>query len=291
MTSPVVNLASPSQLDACPRLRELAEVLASLPADTVLSHRSAAAVWGLWIPPFDGVEVSSPAGSRGSRYTTAVQRRTIVAHRRLLDTADVTTHHGIAVTSLARTWLDLAPLLDMLDLVAAGDSALRTGAAYPELADQVAAGRRLRGLVRARTAVELLDARSRSRPESRIRAALVHAGLPCPRVNEAIHDDTGGWLAEPDLHYPEARLAVEYNGSEHAQLERMRKDSTRLLDLQRAGWEVRTYTAAQAFRRVDEVVDDVHAVLRRRAPELLVSTALARRVTFLHDQRRRNRRL
>ena len=61
----------------------------------------------------------------------------------------------------------------------------------------------------------------------------------------------GGWLAEPDLHYAQARLALEYNGAEHASLARMRKDSVRLLDLQRAGWEVRTYTAVHAFSRLD----------------------------------------
>lgn len=274
-----------------PRVDELAAVLASLPEDAVLSHRSAAVLWGLWIPDFDGVEVTSPAGHRGSRYTTAVQRHSIIAHRRLLATHHVTSHLGLPVTTLARTWLDLAPLCDIHDLVAAGDSALRAGAEAADIGQLTTDAHRLRGLVRARAAAPVLDARSRSRPESRIRSALVLAGLPRPHVNEAIHDEHHGWLAEPDLHYREALLALEYNGAEHASVDRMRKDSTRLLDLQRAGWEVRTYTAAQAFRRLDEVVADVRTLLRRRAPHLLASTALDRRVTYLNDRRRRNRRL
>jgi hypothetical protein len=274
-----------------PRVEELAGVLASLPDDAVLSHRSAALLWGLWIAEFDGIEVTSPAGHRGSRYTTSVQRRSITAHRRILAPHHVTSHLGLPVTTMARTWLDLAPLCEVHDLVAAGDSALRAGAAAEELAELVTAARRLRGLVRARAAVPVLDARSRSRPESRIRSALVLAGLPNPRVNEPIRDEHHGWLAEPDLHYREARLALEYNGAEHATVERMRKDSTRLLDLQRAGWEVRSYTAAQAFSRLDDVVADVRGLLKRRAPQLLASTVLDRRVTYLQDQRRRNRRL
>jgi hypothetical protein len=269
----------------------LGHVLASLPPDAVLSHRSAALVWGLWIADFDAIEVTSPAGERGSRYTTSVQRCTVIAHRRVLPPRHVTSRFGLPVTTLARTWLDLAPLCDVHDLVAAGDSALRAGADMAEIGQLVAGARRLRGLARARMAAPILDGRSRSRPESRIRSALVLAGLPRPRVNEAITDVHHGWLAEPDLHYREARLALEYNGADHATVPRMRKDSTRLLDLQRADWEVRTYTAAQVFRRLDDVVSDVRGLLRRRAPELLASTALDRRVTYLQDQRRRNRRL
>jgi hypothetical protein len=273
------------------RVDELAAVLASLPEDAVLSHRSAAQLWGLWIAGFDGIEVTSPAGDRGSRYTTGVQRRSVTAHRRILPPHHVTSHLGLPVTTLVRTWLDLSALCDIHDLVAAGDSALRRGAGAAEFGELVSGARRLRGLVRARAAVPMLDGSSRSRPESRIRSAIVLAGLPRPRVNEAIHDEHHGWLAEPDLHYREARLALEYNGADHANVERMRKDSTRLLDLQRAGWEVRTYTAAQAFSRLDEVVADVRGLLKRRAPQLLASTALDRRVTYLDDQRRRKNRL
>ena len=276
MTAPAQPLSPAAPEDPGIHVDALADVIASMPADTVLSHRSAAAIWGLWIPAFDAVEVTSAAGYRGSRYTTSVQRHSVTAHRRILPSHHVTSHLGLPRTTIARTWLDLAPLCDVHDLVAAGDSALRAGANEAELAHLVFAGRRLRGLVRARVAVTVLDHRSRSRPESRIRSALVLAGLPRPSVNEAIHDEYHGWLAEPDLHYREAQLALEYNGEEHASIKRMRRDSTRLLDLQRAGWEVRTYTAAQAFSRIDDVVADVRGLLRRRAPHLLTSTALSR---------------
>lgn len=272
-------------------VQTLAEGLASMPDDTVFSHRTAAQLWGLWIPRFDGVEVTSPATVNGSRYTTSVQRRAVVAHRRKLDPAEVVVERGLPVTSLARTWLDLASLLGVHDLVAAGDRALQLGATADELRDYAAAASHLRGVRRGRIAAGLLNARSRSRPESRIRCALVLAGLPEPRVNEAVHDRWGQWLAEPDLHYREARLALEYNGADHGTVPRMRKDSSRLLDLQRDDWEVRTYTSVHAFRRLDEVVTDVRGLLSRRAPELLAVTQLARRVTYLHDRRRRISRL
>jgi hypothetical protein len=274
-----------------PSLIELAEGLASMPTDTVLSHRSAAQVWGIWIPVFSGIEVTSPAGGRGSRYTTSVQRRTVIAHRRVTPACDVVIHRGLPVTAPERTWLDLAPLLDIYDLVAAGDSALRAGADYGRLCARVAQQRRLRGTRPARRAVVHLDGGSRSRPESRIRAAIVLAGLPKPRVNRAIYDDHGQWLAEPDLHYLEAKLALEYSGADHAGVQRLRKDSVRLLDQQRWRWEVRTYTAPHAYARLHEVVEDVTDLLARRAPELLTAPYLGHRVTDADDQRRRLRRL
>lgn len=274
-----------------PAIDELAAHLASMPDDTVFSYRTAAQIWGLWIPSFAGIEVTTPATARGSRYTTSVQRLSVIAHRRLLPPGAVSEHKGLPVTSREQTWVDLASALDVYDLIAAGDRALQVGADHEQLIERVAALRRTRGAVRARQAVHHLNRRSRSRPESRIRGGIVLAGLPEPRVNEAIFDRFGQWLAEPDLHYLEARLALEYNGADHAKLPRMRKDSVRMLDVQRADWEVRTYTAPHAYGRLHEVVTDVYDLLRTRAPELLTGAQLARRVTYLGDQRRRNRRL
>ena len=254
-------------------IERFAAALATMPSATVLSHRSAAQLWGLWVPQFDLIEVTSPAGERGSRYTTSVQRQDIAAHRRMTAADDLTVRFGLPVTTVARTWLDLAALLDVHDLVAAGDSALRAGADRGELAARALASRRLRGSVRARTAAPLLDADSASRPESRIRAALVLSGLPKPEVNAPVFDEHGQWVATPDLLYREARIAIEFNGRDHATVQRMRKDATRLLDLQRLDWAVRTYTAIDAFSRLDQVVADMRTLLRRRAPQLLAAAA------------------
>jgi len=156
------------------------------------------------------------------------------------------------------------------DLVAAGDAALHLNVAVTEDL-RLAAERRARrpGALRMRVAAGLLDGRSRSRPESHLRVALVTAGLPRPRVNQPVSDEHGGWLAEPDLAYFEARLAIEYQGADHADPRRMRKDSARYMDLRRAGWEVLYYTADQVFTRPYQVVDDVCRVLAARAPHLL----------------------
>jgi hypothetical protein len=242
----------------------------------------------LWIPPFHGLEICRPAGATGSPYTTNVHRHSVVAHRFRLPEDRVTSCFGLPVTTIEQTWLMLASVLDIYDLIAAGDRALTRGASPETLAAVIASSPPIRGIRAARRALPHLDADSCSRPESRIRAVIVLAGLPKPAVNKPVFDGYGQWLAEPDLHYKEGRIALEYNGADHAGVQRIRKDGTRLLALQRAGWEVRTYTAPQAFRQLHEVVDDVLGLITVRAPELL-SRRLAHRVTRMRPSRTRVR--
>lgn len=259
----------------------IARHLASMPEDAVLTHRTAAQLWGLWIPAFDGIEVSSPAGARGSTYTTSVQRAGVVAHRNKLSREQVTERFGFRVSTIEATWLMLASILDVHDLIAAGDRALRLGAEASTMAELIKQSSKLRGVRKARLALPHLDAASESRPESRIRAAVVLAGLPKPEVNVDVVDEYGQWQAKPDLLYRRAKIALEYNGADHADVRRMRKDSTRTLQLQRLGWAVRVYTAPHAHQRLHEVVDDVAILLAQRDPGCLTRAQL-RRVTRMH---------
>jgi very-short-patch-repair endonuclease len=78
----------------------MAAVLACGPT-AVLSHRSAAKLWGLI--RYDGpIEVTAASTHR---------RRGIIVHRHRLTDADVTRHWGIPVTTAARTLTDLAHVL------------------------------------------------------------------------------------------------------------------------------------------------------------------------------------
>ena len=78
----------------------LAAVLACGPG-AVLSHRSAAAHWGLLGTDQERVDVTAPATRHGIPG--------IRLHRsRSLDARDTTSHEGIPITTIARTLLDLA---------------------------------------------------------------------------------------------------------------------------------------------------------------------------------------
>lgn len=248
-------------------------LLAVCPDGTVVSGVTAAQLHGLWLPP----ELDGPVETIIHRHIEVPARRPrsrrpeLRSRRQLLSDDEIVLVDGIPATSEARTWLDLALRLPMADLVALGDSALRGAARIEELAELVARAVHRPGVINARTALPLLDARSRSRPESHLRFILHAAGLPAPAVNCSIYSATGEWLAEPDLSYDDVRLAIEYNGADHAGLERMRRDITRELDVaERGAWRTVTFGPAQVFRRPDQVSNRVRALrheLAARRPD------------------------
>jgi hypothetical protein len=202
---------------------------------------------------------------------TRTHRPEFRAPRRFLSESDRTVVDGIPVMSLERTWIDLAPLLSLPDLVAAGDSALRAGATIEGLADVIRRSRHLRGVRLARDAIPLLDARSRSRPESHLRVAATAPDLPRFEVNVPIYRDEGGWLAEPDLSLEDAKVALEYKGADHAELGRMRRDITRDVDMRRDRWLTLEYGPAEVFGRPWQIAPELRHVVRVRAPHLLRS--------------------
>lgn len=261
------GLRLPAEAAADP-LTRLAALRTLLPAGAVFSHRTAAELHELWLPPSAGTRVEVTVPTPRPETTTAPQRPEVRAHRRGLLPVDVGDVAGLPVTGLGRTWCDLAEMFTLPDLVAAGDSALGAGASHEDLLGASTRRRCPRGRRRVRAALPLLTGRSRSRPESLLRVALLAAGLPAPQVNTPVHDALGQWVAEPDLAYAEARLAIEYQGALHADPDRMRRDLTRGLELHRAGWLVLSYGAPD-LRHPATVAADVRRVLTTRAPHLL----------------------
>ncbi len=224
----------------------------------------------MWLPSgHDDIHVAAAHAVHPSRHLSRSRRPEFRGHRRQLVETDRQLVDGVPVTSPARTWRDLAAVLSLPDLVAAGDSVLRTTTSIGELTEVVRRTGGQRGARFARAALTMLDARSRSRPESHLRVALVVNGLPPFEVNEAVYRDEGGWLAEPDLSLAEAKIAIEYQGGDHAELVQMRRDLTRFTDLRTSGWNVLAYGPAETFARPWTAPNEVRALLRKRAPHLL----------------------
>ena len=160
----------------------------------VLSHRSAAALWGIvprWPNP---VEV------------TARVRRThrgIEVHRsRTLTEADVTRHHGIWVTRPERTLLDLADVVPDRELVRAQNEAyvlrLTTPSALAAVLDRHP-GRPTSRLTHERDF-------TRSHLEDAFRRFVRRYRLPVPEFNQRV----AGY--EVDAVWRERRLVVELDG-------------------------------------------------------------------------------
>src|SRR5262249_37755587 len=139
------------------------------------------------------------------------------------------------------------------------------------LADVLEASSRRHNAARATAALALLDGRSRSRPESHLRVAISGPDMPRFEVNQSIYRPEGGWLAEPDLSLDDARIALEYQGGDHAETRRMRRDITRGVDVRRNSWLMLPYGPAEVFGSPWLIKPEVKQFIVERAPHLLPS--------------------
>ncbi|MGY1842698.1 DUF559 domain-containing protein [Modestobacter sp. SYSU DS0875] len=225
-----------------------------LPAGAAIGGHSAAAWHGA---PFAGahdpVTVVRPPGVEWKG------PREVRVHRAVLGPDDVARHGDVPVTTPRRTAWDVAALEPLPTAVAALDAMVRAGTVdQADLAQLLAAGTGRWGVVRVRRAFGLVDPRAESPPESRVRVALVVAGLtPVPQYEVRI---AGRFLARTDLAFPEARLAVEYEGAHHFDGTQIVRDDERIRCLEAAGWRVIRLSATD-LRDLDAVVARVRAAL------------------------------
>lgn len=175
--------------------------------------------------------------------------------------------HGLPVTSPAQTWVQLGASLGLDDLVVLADAMTRRKAPTTTLATlrrNVAAARSgTRGIRLLRSALELARPRTDSTMETRARLVLVHAGLPCPEVNEPVLDSFGRFVAMPDLSYPGLKIAIEYDGDVHrTDRATWRRDIARRQALEALGWRVITCTSDDILRFLAWTKSAIHAQSR-----------------------------
>lgn len=140
----------------------------------VVSHASAAALWGLPVPKtsLDRVHLTDPARRSGKR------RAGLQLATAQVPEDDVVCLDGIPVTSVARTVLDLGRSGHPGWALAAADDALRRQVVgRDELEASAERLRGVRGIPAARRVVALADERSASVGESLSRHLFIEAGL------------------------------------------------------------------------------------------------------------------
>lgn len=223
--------------------RWLAAVLACGPS-SALSHRSAAALHGL-LRARGCPQVAVP--ERGGRSPQGIR----VFRTRQLPEADCTAVSGIRVTSVSRTLLDLAAVLDADALARAFEEADRLGLLH--LADLFSLRARSRGRQGLRAFDSALAAHThppevRSELEWRFHRLCRLHDIPPPALNVLVEGHS------VDCLWQRERVVVELDGyGYHRTRAAHERDHQRDLDLALAGFAVHRFSYRQVLHRPERV--------------------------------------
>jgi very-short-patch-repair endonuclease len=232
--------------------RWMAAVLAAGPG-AALSHRSAAALWGL--RPSEYLDVTVP---------TYRKRPGIRIHTSSLPPDEITSLQAIPVTTVPRTLLDLASTLPPHQVErAANEAELRGRTDRLSLADLVARYPRRPGLPTIKSIIERLEAGTtvtRSELEARFLDLVRASGLPPTSPNTKVL----GY--ECDFVWREQAVVVELDGAAvHRTLSAFHRDRERDRALQAQGWRVIRITWRDLDRNAEGLATDLRRILRAPA--------------------------
>jgi very-short-patch-repair endonuclease len=234
----------------------MAAVLASGP-EVLLSHQTAAALWGLRSYSGGVIHVTVPHKS------TSTKR--IRRHFSVVPEDERAVHEGIPCTSVHRTIFDLAASVD-------GDAivAMVKEAEYLNHWDRLSLPDFLehypgkRGSRRVRAALNRLEeepsGRTRSKLEKRFAPFLRRHHLPLPRFNDWIL--LGPKRFQVDCHWPDLRQIVELDGWQgHSSRSAFQDDRARDRALHAARFSVVHLTWNQLDVEPEEVASDLRQLL------------------------------
>lgn len=223
---------------------ERARVLAAATPGAWASHETAAVLTRLGLPPWLGecptIHLSKP------HELPRVRRAGVTGHRVRLIPGELTDVDGIPVTAPPRTWLDLAAVLPLNYLIAMGDQLIRQPRPSLELRSEPYAykdGLRLlirqhpnmKGVEKARLALDEMRVGADSFPETFLRLALLDARLPEPELQLRL-DPEDPRSPAADMGYRRYGIAMQYDGAHHLTREQQSRDNRRDEAFRSAGW-------------------------------------------------------
>lgn len=232
------------------------------------SHVTAAHVFKLPLP--DSILSDRNLHLTWAPQANRAQRQGIRSHRNRLLPSERVRFRRLNLTSPARTLVDLASdeRLHLEDLVVVSDAIVnrpyRQGGRIDGLdtlvglATAVADAGRTPGIRRARHVIDRTRVGADSPQETRVRLALVDAGLPEPEL-QVKGDPADRWSPEADLGYRDLKIAIQYDGKHHRSKEQQAADAYRDEWFQRHGWLVVRLTwadQAQGFMRLIRLVSE-----------------------------------
>jgi very-short-patch-repair endonuclease len=220
--------------------RFIAAVLSCGPG-AALSHIAAGVLLGVLKERGARIDVTVPRGGQRRR------RGAVIIHRASLPETDLTTKHGIPVTSPARTFVDLADVLPRRRFERALDEAAYLRLDLSGL--QPRSGRRGAGLLESVLKRHEPGAtRTRSELEERMLNLSQSFRLPTPEINSRIEGYT------VDFVWRDQKLIVETDGwRAHGTRRAFEHDRLRDADLLAAGWRVLRISYARLEREPEWV--------------------------------------
>lgn len=229
-----------------------------LPPSGCLTHLTAAALHGLWMPP---VPPDLPVFVSMAKQETRPKRPQL---RVMRHTGPIATRtlRGLRVATVEETLLTCARDLALLDLVVLGDAALHTGATTIGALEATAARRRW-GAPALGRAVGWMDGRSESPWESLLRVLHRSCAVGVEPQHE-VRDDTGRFVARGDLWVVGSRMLHEYDGGGHRDRDAHVHDLDRDRRLLAAGWHRRGYTSRDVLHRPETILREADQTLGRR---------------------------
>lgn len=225
---------------------------AATSADAVASHQSAALIHGLDLMKRHSaniVTLTRPPASRASARETA----DVIFHAAALPQEHVTRANGTAVTTVARTVIDLARTLSFMEAVVVADCALRTGTPKEGLTRIVDVCQRWPGIDQARRVVAFSNSLAESVLESCARVVFDRFDLDTPQLQVTLHGPAFSFRV--DFLWEKHKTIVEADGltkySTKADiLAQFRRDRL----LRDAGYKVVHFTWRELFETPEVVV-------------------------------------
>jgi hypothetical protein len=239
-----------------------AALLASPGRDLVASHATAAQLLGLPKPLAGWPQPHFTATSGPTRHRSGVHIR--VAR---LSLAEVGDHHGIALTSPARTVADCLRTLPGRDGLAMLDAALHRGLVRIDAVLEILSSQaRWPGTSRARQVLALANSRRESPLESWSAWAFAHTDVPAPEWQAEVRDRDGLFIARADCWWSAGVVGEADGRSKYA-----------LAAAERGGDAKAVFDVLQAERRREQRLRDVGAdVVRWSTGEVLKEPAARR---------------
>lgn len=229
------------------------------PPGAFASHTSAAHVYRLPVPP-RLTDVHVTVRRRGDRRS----RRGVRSHLAGADARQVL-RGGVPVSPPDQLFVELAGVLDLVELVVVGDAMVGADLITPDALCRAADDSTARHARAARRAAGYVRCGVDSPMESRLRMLLVLSGLPEPEVNVVLRRADGSVRYRLDLGYPAVRLAVEYDGRHHrADLDQWGRDVERDDWLDAHGWHVVKVFSRGVYREPEATVQRVRSAMQAR---------------------------